>query len=628
MTTRLFLGFLSALAIMFFWFFLGEKAILKDDSNHFSKLQCVSYAPFGKDESPFLFDKGLVLKEENIRKDLELLSKYTSCIRTYSTVGLEAIPKYAKEFNLQMLMGVWVSKSEKQSRDEIETLKKLAAQYPEVIKAVIVGNEVLLRGDLSERKLTEYILEVKQALPNVKVTYADVWEFWLKHPNMKNVTDFVTIHILPYWEDIPMSIQRSISHLADVRVKVEKELGTSDILIGETGWPSEGRAREDAVPSKINQAKYVRDFVKLADERNWNYNIIEAFDQPWKRVSEGAVGGYWGLFDENRADKNVFSGNVSNFPNYLYLALISLGLAFAFYTTIRKKRLSKTKLIAFTVVNTIFAILLTLQIEQYYVISRNYLEAIWAIVIVGLCLYMYNFVISKIVQTTKNIEIPRLALYLSSFLVFVISTNLAYNGRYENFEIYGFALLALAFIYSLFGNFKELHFGLFEKILGSTLLVNAVITLYNETIVNIFSNIWFVISLIFASILLVGKESILKVKDYIFFTIIFALAITLFKMGFISNNELAIACNNDASSISCAVRSSMWSYIYFGYLGAIAIVFGVLSLVFNNKKFTIVALFVSLFSTILTNTFLGSIAFMLVAYSISKLIYKKQKKEV
>ena len=224
MTTRLFLTFLSSLAIMFFWLFLGEKAILKDDSNKFSKLQCVSYAPFGKDESPFLFDKGLVLKEENIKKDLELLSKYTSCIRTYSTVGLEAIPKYAKEYNLQMLMGVWVSKSEKQSRDEIETLKKLASQYPEVIKGVIVGNEVLLRGDLSEKKLTEYILEVKQALPNIRVTYADVWEFWLKHPNMKNVTDFVTIHILPYWEDLPMSIEKSINHLADVRVKVEKEL--------------------------------------------------------------------------------------------------------------------------------------------------------------------------------------------------------------------------------------------------------------------------------------------------------------------------------------------------------------------------------------------------------------------
>lgn len=623
MTTRLFLTFLSSLAIMFFWLFLGEKAILKDDSNHFSKLQCVSYAPFGKDESPFLFDKGLILKEENIKKDLELLSKYTNCIRTYSTVGLEAIPKYAKEFNLEMLMGVWVSKDEKQSRDEIDTLKKLASQYPEVIKAIIVGNEVLLRGDLSEKKLTEYILEVKQALPNIRVTYADVWEFWLKHPNMKNVTDFVTIHILPYWEDLPMSIEKSINHLADVRVKVEKELGTSDILIGETGWPSEGRAREDAVPSKINQAKYIREFVKLANEKNWNYNIIEAFDQPWKRVSEGAVGGYWGLFDENRADKNVFAGDVSNFPNYLYLAFISLALVLVNSLMLRKKKLSKTRIVAFSVVNTIFALLLTLQIEQYYIISRNHFETAWAIIVLGLCLYIYNFVLIKILQTAKDNFIPKIPFYLASFLVFIISTNLAYNGRYENFEIYGFALLALGFIYTLFGRFKELHFGLFEKILASTLLVNAVITLYNETILNTFSNIWFIITLVFAAILMVGKESILKVKEYIFFTIIFAILITLFKNGFITNNELATACNNDGSGLSCALRSSMWSYIYFGYLGVIALVFGILSLILNNKKFTILALFISLFATILTNTFLGSIAFILVSYSISKLIYKK-----
>ncbi|QKJ27706.1 glycoside hydrolase family 17 protein [Aliarcobacter cibarius] len=623
MTTRLFLTFLSSLAIMFFWLFLGEKAILKDDSNKFSKLQCVSYAPFGKDESPFLFDKGLVLKEENIKKDLELLSKYTSCIRTYSTVGLEAIPKYAKEYNLQMLMGVWVSKSEKQSRDEIETLKKLASQYPEVIKSVIVGNEVLLRGDLSEKKLTEYILEVKQALPNIRVTYADVWEFWLKHPNMKNVTDFVTIHILPYWEDLPMSIEKSINHLADVRVKVEKELGTSNILIGETGWPSEGRAREDAVPSRINQAKYVRDFVNLANERNWNYNIIEAFDQPWKRVSEGAVGGYWGLFDADRADKNVFAGDVSNFPNYLYLAFVSLGLALAFSTMLRKKKLSKTRIIAFSIVNTIFALLLTLQIEQYYVISRNYLEASWAIIVVGLCLYMYNFVLVKILQTTKDDFIPKYPFYLAAFLVFIISTNLAYNGRYENFEIYGFALLAISFIYTLVGRFKELHFGLFEKLLGTTIFINAVVTLYNETILNVFSNIWFIITLVFASILIISKESIFKAKEYIFFAIIFTTLIALFKSGFISNNELAIACNNDGSGLSCTLRSSMWSYIYFGYLGVLALIFGILSLILNNKRFTILGLFIAIFSIILTNTFLGSIAFMLVIYSISKQIYKK-----
>ncbi len=623
MTTRLFLTFLSSLAIMFFWLFLGEKAILKDDSNSFDKLQCVSYAPFGKDESPFLFDKGLVLKEENIKKDLELLSKYTSCIRTYSTVGLEAIPKYAKEFNLQMLMGVWVSKSEKQSKDEIETLKKLASQYPEVIKAIIVGNEVLLRGDLSEKKLSEYILEVKQALPNIKVTYADVWEFWLKHPNMKNITDFTTIHILPYWEDLPMSIEKSINHLADVRLKVEKELGTSDILIGETGWPSEGRAREDASPSKINQAKYIRDFVKLAQEKNWQYNIIEAFDQPWKRVSEGAVGGYWGLFDADRNDKNVFKGDVSNFPNYLYLALISLFFILSFSLLLRKRKISTTKIITFSVVNTVFAALLTLQIEQYFIISRNYLEYSWALIVVALSIYMYNFVLIKILDDKKDRVIPKIPFYIAAILVFIISTNLAYNGRYENFEIYSFSLLAISFIYTLIGNLKNLHFSLFEKLLGTTILLNALITLYNETILNIFSNIWFLITLVFVAILLSAKESIFKAKKYIFFAIVFAIAIYIFKSGFISNNEVATICNNSADSFKCAFRSAMWSYIYFGYLGVIALAFALLNLILNNQRFLLVSLFVSILSIILTNTLLGAISFMIILYSISRQIYKK-----
>lgn len=97
MRNKVFLTFLSALSVLFFWHYVGTKVILKDDSSKsFSKLQCVSYAPFTKDESPYSFEKGLVLKEENIRKDLELFSKYTNCIRTYSTVGLELIPKLQK----------------------------------------------------------------------------------------------------------------------------------------------------------------------------------------------------------------------------------------------------------------------------------------------------------------------------------------------------------------------------------------------------------------------------------------------------------------------------------------------------------------------------------------------------
>ena len=73
---------LSLLVISFVWYFLGAINILKDDSNSFSKLQCVSYAPYSKTQSPF--DSNYKLDEELVKKDLKLLSKYTECIRTYS----------------------------------------------------------------------------------------------------------------------------------------------------------------------------------------------------------------------------------------------------------------------------------------------------------------------------------------------------------------------------------------------------------------------------------------------------------------------------------------------------------------------------------------------------------------
>ena len=105
MTKKLLLTLSSVIAAVLFWYYFGAVSILKDDTSSFSKLQCVSYAPFAKDESPFLFDNGLVISSNRVREDLKLLSKYTDCIRTYSTVGLEMIPAIARENNLKMLMG-------------------------------------------------------------------------------------------------------------------------------------------------------------------------------------------------------------------------------------------------------------------------------------------------------------------------------------------------------------------------------------------------------------------------------------------------------------------------------------------------------------------------------------------
>ncbi|MBA7472038.1 hypothetical protein ES707_07358 [subsurface metagenome] len=90
-----------------------------------------------------------------------------------------------------------------------------------------------------------------------------------------------------------------------------------EILIGETGWPSQGRMREGALPSRTSQALVVSEILDTAKREGFRVNLIEAYDQPWKRQLEGTVGGYWGLFDAfQRVVKYPPGTAVSNFPSW------------------------------------------------------------------------------------------------------------------------------------------------------------------------------------------------------------------------------------------------------------------------------------------------------------------------
>lgn len=626
----------SLAAVVLFWYILGTGFVLKDNSNTFSKLQCVSYAPFGKDDSPFMMDKGLVISEDLVRKDLQLLSKYTDCIRTYSTVGLEMIPKIARENNLKMLMGAWVNGDDKPTRLEIDTLIKLATENKDIVRAVIVGNEALLRGDLSDVKLYEYIKEVKAALPDTQVTYADVWEYWLKYPKIKEVTDFVTIHILPYWEDDPMEITSAIKHLAAVRHEVEGILKTSNILIGETGWPSEGRMREDALPSKTNQAIFVREFVKLAEEKGWNYNIIEAFDQPWKRVSEGAVGGFWGLFDKDRLDKNVFAGDVSDFPNYKYLGFGSLLLIFVFSFLLKNSNISTKKLVLFSFVNTLFAILYMLQMEQFNITVRSSGEVVWATLVLLTHLAIYYFVLLNIAKESKpkivgireiltnkviNVDTLPMILFYSSFIFVLISTIiLAFEGRYRNFEIYVFAISAISFVLLYGGRFANMEFKAFEKLSFLVLLITSILSFYNEGSLNIFSNIWIIIALVFTYILYQGSKnsSLNELKNIAKYTAIFFIFSISLRYGIIADKDIIAQCHLNADTLLCGFKNQVGYLGYIGVFGIIAICIAILALFINNKKFVLVSLFTSVFAIMMFNTYVGSIAFILTAIILCK----------
>ena len=309
---------LVTMAIAGVWTWLGAPVLLMPPQfGRGEKLYCVSYTPFRGAQTPL--DPSIIIPPAQIEDDLKRLAQVTDCVRTYSVdFGLDQIPEIAARHGLKVMLGLWLSNNLIKTQYQIETTVALANKYPGTIRSIVVGNEVLLRGDMTATELVSTIRAVK-ARVRAPVTYADVWEFWLRNHDVANAVDFITIHILPYWEDFPVPASDAVAHVEAIRRQVLAAFPGKEVLIGAVGWPSAGRMREGALPSPANQARVVQDVLALSKRGNFNVNIIEAFDQPWKRALEGTVGGHWGLFDATtRAPKFAGAQAVSNHPLWLW----------------------------------------------------------------------------------------------------------------------------------------------------------------------------------------------------------------------------------------------------------------------------------------------------------------------
>ncbi|MEP7186428.1 MAG: glycoside hydrolase family 17 [Rhodanobacter sp.] len=302
-----------ALAGTFWWWSAGRPVALPDAPS--SRIACVSYSPFRKlGETPL--DPAARISPERIDEDLRALSQRFDCVRTYSQgQGLSAVPRIAGRYGMKVLLGIWLGGDAAANAEQVKLGIATAREYPQVVSAVIVGNEVLLRGDLSSAQLAVYLKEVRAAV-DTPVTYADVWEFWLRHPELAASVDYLTIHILPYWEDEPVSPEHAVQHVAAVYTQMKNAFPGRRVMIGETGWPSAGRPRQAATASIVNEARYLRGFLRYAATVHMPYNVIEAFDQPWKRAQEGTAGGYWGIFDAQAQPKFPMRGPVTEVPKW------------------------------------------------------------------------------------------------------------------------------------------------------------------------------------------------------------------------------------------------------------------------------------------------------------------------
>jgi exo-beta-1,3-glucanase (GH17 family) len=337
-----------AAALLWWWNQGRPQAIFNTDAVSTSApLRCISYAPFRRpNASPFTAD--FKVSKRDIEEDLQIIKQVSSCVRTYGTSGgLDQVPQVARELGMKVRLGAWLGNDKKENQRELNKAIALTKSHVDVVELLIVGNEVLLRKDLSPKDLISLLNQAK-AQSAVPITYADVWEFWRSAPELASHVDSISIHILPYWEDDPVAAPQAIEHVFSTFAQMQQVFPNKRLWIGETGWPAAGRQRRGAVPDAATQMRFVREVAERGEREKIDINIIEAFDQPWKRSLEGAMGGAWGLFDadgkarnQNKATYVIDSQWWRGWFTSLAAAIVGLGIGFA----LKNKPINKTKLI-------------------------------------------------------------------------------------------------------------------------------------------------------------------------------------------------------------------------------------------------------------------------------------------
>lgn len=307
-TATLFTLILLAILNFSIWGYINNPLHLKAWTK---TMQGVTFNPARKDQDP---SKGDAPSLEQIAADLELLSDKVFAIRTYSVSGgLEKIPSLASKYDINITLGIWLSGDLENNRHEMDNFMAISQTNNRNVVRTIVGNETLLRKDLSVAQLIGYLREVRN-LDWRPVSTAETWDIWLAHPELVAEVDFIAVHILPFWEGIP--VENAVDYVLQRYHQLKKTYPDKPIVITEVGWPSDGQPFKAATASLANQAQFLREFLNKAAAEKITYYVVEAFDQPWKQSIEGSAGAYWGVFNADRQAKFPMDGEVFPFPKW------------------------------------------------------------------------------------------------------------------------------------------------------------------------------------------------------------------------------------------------------------------------------------------------------------------------
>lgn len=255
------------------------------------KIHGLSFSPYVTGQGP-----GTRIGEDQIVKRMSIIRPYVNWVRSFScTDGNELIPRIAHENGLKTMVGVWLEGDHDKNEEELANAIEVArAGHADILA---VGNEVLLRGDLSEQALIDYVNRARQAAPGVQVGYVDAYFKFVDHPRVTEACDVILANCYPFWEGC--AAEYSLLYMKEMYRRAVHAANGKKVIISETGWPNVGTATGAAVPSYTNAIRYFLNTYQWAAEDDIEIFYFSSFDEDWKTDDEGDVGAYWGLWDKD-----------------------------------------------------------------------------------------------------------------------------------------------------------------------------------------------------------------------------------------------------------------------------------------------------------------------------------------
>ena len=276
----------------------------------------------------------------------------------------------AKKLGFKVAAGAWISSDAAASQEEVDALIALIARGK--VDLAVVGNEVLdTDNGVTAATLIGYIEQVKKAAKGrVPVTSAATPGVWTANPALLSAVDVVGLNVYPFWEKV--SIDDALASFTATYSAIKAAAGSKQVVITETGWPSEGGTYGAAVCSVQNAQRYLDDVSAYTLEREIPLFYFEAYDEPWKAAYEQAFGAHWGIYNASGARvlllyPTLRKGAKGEAVQRLQARLVELG-----YLAKSTSSLDKTALAALTAFQRACAIKKPVSYASTYVQLRLY----------------------------------------------------------------------------------------------------------------------------------------------------------------------------------------------------------------------------------------------------------------